>query len=80
MHPTITYEMVKARLADYQRQNGQAAIAHADRRARRASARPGAHPAAALARRVLALVAARGRVMQGQPMPACQTAPCADCA
>jgi hypothetical protein len=80
MHPTIEYEITKARLAGRQRQAGQAAIARAARRARLAPAPPPAYPAAGLTRRVLSLLAARGRAVQGrtQPLPACL--PPASCA
>lgn len=82
MHPAIAYEITKARLADQQRHAGQAAIADAARRARRAPAPRPAHPAARLARRVLALAAAGGRAVPGQPqpLPACAAAaPCPSC-
>jgi hypothetical protein len=83
MHPAIEYEITKAQLAERRRHAEQAAIARAARRARPAPAPPPAHPAAGLARRVLSLLAARSRAVQGppQPLPACPPpAPCASCA
>lgn len=83
MHPTIEYEITRARLADRRRKAEQAVVAHAARRARPALAPPPAHPAAGLARRVLALLADRGRAVQQrrpQPLPACPpSTPCATC-
>jgi hypothetical protein len=55
-------------------------IGRAARQARRAPAPPPGHPG--LARRVLALVAARGRAVPGQPqlLPPCLSpASCASC-
>jgi hypothetical protein len=83
MHPTIEYQIARARLADRRRQAEQAAIACAARRARLALAPPPAYPAAGLARRVLGLIAARGRAVRGQtrPLPARPaSAPCVGCA
>lgn len=82
MHPAIEYAIAQARLADRRRHAEQAAIAHAARRARPALAPPPAHPAAGLVRRVLAVLAGRGRAVQRQPqpLPACPPpAPCASC-
>lgn len=82
MHLTIDYEIAKARLADWQRQADQAAIAHAARQARLALALPPACAAAGLARRALSLLAARGWLVRGRPrrLRACPpSAPCATC-
>jgi hypothetical protein len=61
MHPTISYELAKARIADLHRQAERDRIAHAARRARRTQSRHNrpAHPASVLARRMLALLAPR---------------------
>jgi hypothetical protein len=83
MHPTVAYEIAKARLADQRRQAEQAAMTRAARLARRALAPPPAYPAAGLARRALSLLAAAGRAVHGRSRPsaACQPlAPCAGCA
>ena len=83
MHPAIKYEITKEQLAERRRHAEQAAIARAAGLACPAPAPPPAHPAAGLARRVLSLVAARSRAVQGppQPLPACPPpAPCANCA
>ena len=64
MHPTIHYEITKARIADLRRQAGQNAIARDARREHRALAPSppySAYPAAGLARRVFTSLAARGR-------------------
>ena len=80
MHPTIDYEIARARLADWQRQAGQAAIAHAARQARLALAPPPAYPAAGLGRRALSLLAAPGWAARGRPRPLRACPPSASCA
>lgn len=89
MHPTIEYELIKARTADRQRQADQTAIAQAARRASRGETSPGRHPAAGLARRVLTVLATRAALAARQlpattpsrPLAACQPpAPCNTCA
>jgi hypothetical protein len=44
MHPTIQYEITRARIADLQRRAGQDAIAHAARRGHRALILPRRYP------------------------------------
>lgn len=80
MHPTIEYEIAKAKIAGWQRQAGQAATARA---VRRALAHRHPRPADGLARRVLTLPAARGRAARARARPraACPSpASCISCA
>jgi hypothetical protein len=80
MHPTIEYEIAKALIAGWQRQAGQAATARA---VSRALAHRHPRPATRMARRVLTLLAARGRAARAhdRPRSACPSpASCASCA
>jgi hypothetical protein len=81
MHPTIQYEITKARIADLQRRAGQDAIAHTARRGHRVLILPRRYPAAGLVRRVVTLLAARGRLTPARSRPRCRpSAPCQSCA
>ena len=79
MHPTMQYEITKARIADLRRQAGQDAIARGARREHRALTPPPpypAYPAAGLARRVFTSLAGHGRPTPArsscQPSAVCQ--------
>ncbi len=81
MHLTIQSEIIKARIADLQRRAGQDAFAQAARRGHRALAPPRPYPADGLVRRVVTLLAARGRPTPAPSRPGCQPpAPCQACA
>ena len=81
MHPTIQYEITKAWIADERRRAGQNAIAHTARRGHRALILRCRYPAAGLARRVVTLLAARGRLIPARSRPGCRpSAPCQACA
>jgi hypothetical protein len=82
MHPTIQYEITKARIADLQRRASQDAIAHAARRGHRALILQRRYPAAGLARRVVSLLASRGRLTPARSRPGCRPSParCQACA
>jgi hypothetical protein len=82
MHPTIEYEITKARIADRQRQAEQVAIAQAARRACRALTPQCPYLAIGLARRVLTLLAVRGRPASAWSRPLAarrRPAPCNTC-
>ena len=80
MHPTIQYEITKARIADERRRADQNAIAGAARRGHRALIQQRRYPAAGLARRVITL-AVRGRLTPARSQPGCgPSAPCQACA
>jgi hypothetical protein len=63
MHPTISYELAQARIADLHHQARRDALGRAARRARRARGRQSVRPAprlpAIVARRALTLLGAR---------------------
>ena len=83
MHPSIEAEIIKARIADQQRQADRIAIARAARRASRGVTAQGRYPAVGLARRVLTVVAARRlpALARSRQLPAHQpSAPCRTCA
>ena len=85
MHPTIAYELTRARIADLQRRAAQDATARAASQGHRAQLPQRRHPAAALARRMAAWRAARGRPIAARPRPrpgpGCTPAePCHACA
>jgi hypothetical protein len=85
MHPTIQAEIVKAQIADRQRQANRAAIAQAARRARNGLPPHGPGQAPGLPQRILialtalTALAARRRSAPARPrvLPACQ--PLAGC-
>jgi hypothetical protein len=78
MHPTILYEITKARTAEMRRQATRDAIARAARRGHRAHVPQRRHLAASLARRVATVRAARGRPAPARPC--CQLPePCHAC-
>ena len=82
MHPTIAYELSKARIADLHRAAGQDAIIHATRQARSTAAAQPAGLAAALAHRLLSLSFLHSRSASGpaRPLPACpSSAACTAC-
>ncbi len=74
MHPAIEYELIKARIADLQRQAEQDATARAALRARQGQTPRRLHRAAGLTRRVLAALAVRGQLAPARlrAQPACQ--------
>jgi hypothetical protein len=77
MHPTIQYEITKARIADLQRRADQDAVARDARRGHRTLILPRRYAAAELARRAVTVLAARGRLTR----PGCRPpAPCQACA
>jgi hypothetical protein len=81
MHPTIQYEITKARIADLQRRAAQNAIAHAARRGHRALIVQRRYPGAGLARCVVTLLGARGRLTPARSRPGCRpSARCQACA
>ena len=83
MHPTIEYELTKARIASRQCQAERAAIARGARRNRRAVIPHGSYPAAGLTRRILAAMPARRwrGPARSRPLPVCQPlTPCHTCA
>jgi hypothetical protein len=81
MHPTIQYEITKARIADLHERAAQNAIARTARRGHRALTRQPHYPAAGLARRVITLSAARGRLTPARSRPECRpSARCQACA
>jgi hypothetical protein len=73
MHPTIGYQIAKAQIAARHRRAEQAAIIHAARRAHGTATPQRPRAAAALARRLVALLAAHRRVVRApaRPLPAC---------
>ena len=82
MHPTIQAEIVKARIADRQRQANRVATAQAARRARSGLPSPGPGRAVRLPWRILTALAARRRPAPARPrrLPACQPlASCSTC-
>ncbi|HYB46052.1 MAG TPA: hypothetical protein VED20_01660 [Streptosporangiaceae bacterium] len=82
MHPAIEAEIIKARIADRQRQAGRIAIARAARRASRGVTEQGRYPAVGLPRRVLTVLAARRlpALARSRHLPARQpSAPCSVC-
>jgi len=82
MHPAIDYELIKARIADLQRQAEQDAAAWAAFRARQGHAPHRLHRAAVLTRRVLAAAAIRARPAPARQrrLPGCQPpTPCRAC-
>jgi hypothetical protein len=83
MHPTIEYEITKAQIADQHRRGGRIASAQAASRAARGLTSQGRHPAARLARRVFAVLAARRlpAPARSRQLAACQSpACCSTCA
>lgn len=81
MHPTVAYEIAKARIADQQRRAGQNALVQAARRAHRTSTPWRLHLAVALAHRVVTLGGQAGAARpRSRPQAACSpSAPCAGC-
>ena len=81
MHPTV-YEITKARIADRQRRASQDAIAHAARRGHRALILQRRYLATGLARRVVSLLASRGRLTPARSGSDCRPSParCQACA
>lgn len=83
MHPTIEYEITRARIADRRRQADRIAIAQAASRAAADGPRGGRYPAVGLARRILTELDARrlGVPTRAPQLAACQPpACCSTCA
>ena len=83
MHPTIEYEITRARIADRRRQAARIAIAQAASRAARQRTAQGRYPADGLARRIRTALDARrlGVPARSRQLAACQPpACCSTCA
>ena len=80
MHPTVAYEIAKARIADQQRQSQRNALAQAARRAHRTSTPWRLHLAVALAHRVVTLAGGQGGAARPRSRPQAARSPSAPCA